>query len=228
MNRALVSFRAAATIQDCRHLLSAPEQDRLSQLSRGEDQVAYVAAHGLARLLAASLIDVDPSALAWQQACPGCGGGDHGRPSFPEHPDVAVSISHAVRDDQVWVAAVVVLSDPGGSRPSGGGTGVGIDVEFRSARVPQRALSPSERAAVARGTDPVDLWVRKECLIKAGRGTLARADAVEVVGRGDAPATRAHGLSLGEWTSPDGSVRGAWAVSPGTEVRTWVRGAPAS
>ena len=87
---------------------------------------------------------------------------DKGAPFLPDHPELAVSISHCR-------AAVAVAVSPEGR--------VGIDVECRRKigdGLLERVCTVDEQAAVRTATDPtmafLQLWTRKEAVLKM-RGT---------------------------------------------------------
>ena len=87
---------------------------------------------------------------------------DKGAPYLPDHPELAVSISHCR-------TAVAVVVSPEGK--------VGIDVECRRKigdGLMNRVCTADERAAVLASADPtmafLQLWTRKEAVLKM-RGT---------------------------------------------------------
>ncbi|MER6941209.1 4'-phosphopantetheinyl transferase superfamily protein, partial [Nocardioides sp. NPDC000441] len=77
----------------------------------------------------------------------------------------------------------------------------GIDVE-KVSRGPDRALSPREVAWVAGQEDAAyaftRLWVRKEALVKAGHGSMAAAQRLDVLA-GDVPAEQVGEVRLTQW-----------------------------
>ncbi len=90
---------------------------------------------------------------------------EHGAPHLPQHPGLAVSISHC----RTAVAVAVNRCGP-----------VGIDVESRrrvADGLVRRVCTEAEQAAVATAADPtmafLRLWTRKEAVLKL-RGTGIR------------------------------------------------------
>ncbi|WP_063760979.1 4'-phosphopantetheinyl transferase family protein [Streptomyces rimosus] len=156
-------------------LLTGVERRRADAMRVAGARADFVAAHVLVRLCAARLLDRPADTLVLEQRCPGCGSGEHGRPSLTGLPQVSVSLSHTTG----------VVAAAAGHEP------VGIDVERR--RLPDgirgaagRVLSAAERAAMREHADPdayfLRQWVRKECFIKLGRATLGGLAAVDLSG----------------------------------------------
>lgn len=158
-------------------MLTAEERVRWQRLARAEDRDAYLAAHGLARLVAEELAGV--SGLVLRQSCPRCGGTDHGRPAIEGHPEIHVSLSHT----RGMVAAIAAR------------TPCGIDVEVIGP-VPDDVLSAEERSwAGSDAAKRTRLWVRKEAWIKASGAALGRAvdiDALDTSWVTGACATATH------------------------------------
>ncbi|WP_212322955.1 4'-phosphopantetheinyl transferase superfamily protein, partial [Achromobacter sp. Marseille-Q0513] len=162
--------------------LTPEERQRANAFAHDADRRDFIAAHRLARAMAASIIGAPPGTIILRQRCDTCGG-PHGRPTLPDHPWLHVSLSHA----KGVVAAAC------GDRP------VGIDLERWNASQPDHsdldfALAAAERKRLqsisASGADadaPITpaalaflrLWVRKECLVKLGRITLDQLDSVD-------------------------------------------------
>lgn len=146
-------------------------------------KAAYVQAHLLAR---ACLAELAGEPVAFAQRCAGCGGSDHGAPYVVGRSDLFVSLSHSAGH----VAAIAAT------------VRCGIDVQVVG-RVPDRALTPTERALAGDDLARTRLWARKEALIKAGVATIADLSGLDV----SAPDRR-----LQEWRAPDASAVGAWAL----------------
>ena len=149
--------------------LTPVERARRDRRVRPEDRTAYVAAHLLARTVAAELLGMAPSEVVLVQRCADCGATDHGRPAVEGH-DIHLSLSHAS-----GVVAAMAAPVP-----------CGIDVESLDRDVPTRALTCDERHWAAGEADPlaaaVLLWTRKEALVKASGLSLTDALATDVLG----------------------------------------------
>ena len=197
--RSFSRFAAVGEVEGDESLLTAAERARRDRLVRPADRAAYVAAHLLVRECAAQLLGVDAGEIELRQRCASCGSERHGAPYvagilLPLH----VSLSHAAGH----VAAVAAHAP------------CGIDVETaRSAPPPRGVLSGPEEAWVAGEADAgrafTRLWVRKEALVKAGAGSLEKADTVDVLA-GGRPSDRASGFVLQEWS--DGAAVGICAL----------------
>ncbi|MFF2955393.1 4'-phosphopantetheinyl transferase family protein [Kitasatospora sp. NPDC057965] len=157
------------------HLLTGVEKERAARFRHESGRVDFIAAHALVRLCAARLLGVPATALTLAQHCPDCGKGDHGKPYLPDHPGVAVSLSHTKG----------VVAAAAGHRP------IGVDVELTDRGgslldVAPRVLTEAELRLVREHPDParafLRLWVRKEALIKIGRTTLDGLAAVDLSG----------------------------------------------
>ncbi|QAY71267.1 4'-phosphopantetheinyl transferase family protein [Xylanimonas protaetiae] len=180
-------------------LLTGAERARRDRLRDPRDRAAYTAAHVLARECVAELTGLRPADVVLVQRCPGCGGADHGRPFVAGRDDVHASLSHA----RAVVAAVASFAP------------CGIDVEARGDHpAPRGALSGRERRWVEGQDDPglafLQLWVRKEALVKCGAGSLATAARLDVLGD-DGPTGACGPFVLREWR--DAAAVGAWAVA---------------
>ena len=194
-------------------LLTRAEQDRAGRFRFDCDRLDFVAAHVLARVAGGGVLDVDPRSLTLVQRCGECGEG-HGLPFFAEAPALGVSLSHT----RGYVAAAV------GPGP------VGVDVEGTASAalvdegLASQVLAPGELEVLAAAPDRhhafVRLWVRKEAMVKCGRGSLDDLSAVDLsttplVDLSTSPAcTRlSDGHFLLEWRDPESHALGA-AVTP--------------
>jgi hypothetical protein len=102
---------------------------------------------------------------------------------------------------------------------------LGVDLEVASRTPGSRAhiryadvLSLSESEWVADGGDFLELWVRKEALIKAGAANFAHLAAVDLIGDKRWPADAWRGLQLTGWRSP--ALVGACAAPRKATVST--------
>ncbi|MFD4325452.1 4'-phosphopantetheinyl transferase family protein [Nocardioides sp. NPDC058538] len=181
----VVRFAAVAEIDADLGLLSTAERARHDRLVADADKQAYAAAHVLVRECAAELLGTARDAIVIEQRCARCGSPEHGAPSVSGAAAVRVSFSHT----RGQVAAVAA------------GRRCGIDVE-KVSRGPDRALSPREAAWVAGQEDAAyaftRLWVRKEALVKAGHGSMAAAQRLDVLA-GDVPAGQVGEVRLTQW-----------------------------
>jgi 4'-phosphopantetheinyl transferase len=134
--------------------LSLPDRDRAARFRREEDRLRFVAGRGLLTALLQRTGEPHTLSLALTE---------HGRPFFPDRPDLAFSISHAGK------VVAVALSE--GSR-------VGLDVEMLDREVDLPALSarifnPTDlahfRALLAADQTPAffHAWTGKEAVLKA-------------------------------------------------------------
>ncbi|MEU6134487.1 4'-phosphopantetheinyl transferase superfamily protein [Nocardioides sp. NPDC047086] len=185
----IVRFAPMAEVDADLGLLTAGERARHERLVAEADKRAYVAAHVLVRECAAELLGTSREEIVIEQRCARCGSSEHGAPSVADAAAVRVSLSHT----RGQVAAVAA------------GRGCGIDVE-KVSRGPDRALSRREAAWVAGQEDAAyaftRLWVRKEALVKAGHGSMAAAQRLDVLAgdpSGDAPADRVGAVRLTQW-----------------------------
>ncbi|MET8519422.1 4'-phosphopantetheinyl transferase superfamily protein [Nocardioides sp. NPDC004968] len=181
----VVRFAAVAEIDADLGLLSTAERARHERLVADADKQAYAAAHILVRECAAELLGTARDEIVIEQRCARCGSTEHGAPSVSGAAAVRVSLSHT----RGQVAAVAA------------GRRCGIDVE-KVSRGPDRALSPREAAWVAGQEDAAyaftRLWVRKEALVKAGHGSMAAAQRLDVLA-GDVPAGQVGKVRLTQW-----------------------------
>ncbi len=203
-------------------LLTCPEQDRARRFRFDPDRRDFVAAHILARVAGAGVLGVDPRSLTLAQRCRECGAA-HGRPFFSEAPALGVSLSHT----RGYVAAAV-------------GTGpVGVDAEGAASAplldegLASEVLAPGELELLAAARDRyhafIRLWVRKEAMVKCGRGSLDALASVDVsttplvdVSSSPACTPQADGLFLLEWRDAKCDVVGA-AVTPHAPQLTLLR-----
>lgn len=183
-------------------LLDPHERDRLARLRRAPDRARYLAAHALARLVLAPLVDRPPAALRFDRTCR-CGE-QHGKPALPGGPEF--SFTHG--------GGLVGLAVRAGGGP------VGLDVE------PVRELgdldgmishvySPAERAA-ARPESFFAVWTRKEALLKAtGAGISSPMAAITLGPDG-----------VAGWTGEDAPAGPVWLrdLSPAPGYRAAVAG----
>lgn len=149
-------------------LLTARERKRCDGYRNAQASSLFVAAHLLARVSLSEVSGWAPGSFKLIQRCHSCGG-PHGRPIAVGPCPVSVSLAHAGR-------YVAVAAAPGRGP-------VGIDIEPLSPQVRQRmntvssrVLSRDEASRLITACDPeaefLRMWVRKESLIKIGRGSL--------------------------------------------------------
>ncbi|WP_394771166.1 4'-phosphopantetheinyl transferase family protein [Lacisediminihabitans sp.] len=140
--------------------LDPDERARARSLVDPLASARFARAHAVLRLVLGSVLAVEPALVSFRRgACPACGG-PHGRPQLahPHAPEFSLSRSGA------WVAVAVRQ-----------GAAVGVDLEERR---PGADLGPLERDILAAGEavsgDILDVWVRKEALLKATGFGLSR------------------------------------------------------
>lgn len=181
-------FADAAEVDADLGLLTAAELARHGRLVAAADQQAYAAAHILVRECAAELLGATRDEMVIRQQCDRCGDVGHGTPSVAGAPGVRVSLSHA----RGQVAAVAATGR------------CGIDVE-KISRGPDRALSSREATWVAGQADAAyaftRLWVRKEALVKAGHGSMAAAQGLDVLAE-EGPIDRFGDARITQWDGP--------------------------
>jgi 4'-phosphopantetheinyl transferase len=186
--REIFRFATVAEVDADLGLLTAAERGRHERLVVDVDKQAYAAAHVLVRECAAELLGAARGEIVVEQRCERCGSDGHGVPSVAGATAVRVSLSHA----RGYVAAIAATSR------------CGIDVE-KVSRGPDRALSAREAAWVAGQEDAAyaftRLWVRKEAMVKAGHGSMAAAQHLDVLAE-DAPADDVGMLRLTQWEAP--------------------------
>ncbi|MET8813818.1 4'-phosphopantetheinyl transferase superfamily protein [Streptomyces sp. NPDC004549] len=166
--------------------LTLEERTRADSFRRRPDREDFVAAHLLARLVAARVAEVEARDVCLVQHCADCGG-PHGRPAVRGRPDLTVSLSHAPG----------VVASAAGHHP------VGVDIEpLGAAPLPDGAmdhvLAPAEQRRVAEAGPAAQAvflrsWVRKESLIKCGVTDLAGMRHIDL---SDVPEGGRYG---GEW-----------------------------
>ncbi len=192
----IVRFAAVAEVDADLGLLTAAERARHERLVADADKQAYAAAHVLVRECAAELLGAARREIVIEQRCARCGSAEHGAPSVAGAAAIRVSLSHT----RGHVAAVAA------------GRRCGIDVE-KVSRGPDRALSPREAAWVVGQEDAAyaftRLWVRKEALVKAGNGSMAAAQRLDVLD-GGVPADQVGEIRLTQWEGP--GLLGAVAI----------------
>ncbi|MDQ4114010.1 MAG: 4'-phosphopantetheinyl transferase superfamily protein [Actinomycetota bacterium] len=185
----IARFAAVAEVDADLGLLTTAERARHERLVADADKQAYAAAHVLVRECAAELLGTAREEIVIEQRCARCDSTEHGAPSVAGAESAWVSLSHA----RGQVAAVAATRR------------CGIDVE-KVSRGPDRALSQREVAWVAGQDDAAyaftRLWVRKEALVKAGHGSMAAAQRLDVLSgglSGDAPADRIGRARITQW-----------------------------
>lgn len=165
-------------------LLDNSERARFERFRFAADKSRFLAAHALTRLVLASRIGTDPTAVEIRPSVCSCGQ-PHGKPRlFGEHHDLEFSLSHS--GGRVVVAITTMAP-------------VGVDVEEI-----RRLTDIKEMAAVAlaeperrelfrfpesdRSTAFLTYWTRKEALLKATGDGLSRPTIDVVVSAPDEPA----------------------------------------
>ncbi|TXN32690.1 4'-phosphopantetheinyl transferase family protein [Lacisediminihabitans profunda] len=141
-------------------LLDPDERARASSFVDPLVSARFSRAHAVLRLVLGSVLAVEPALVSFRRgACPACGG-PHGRPQLAHPPGPEFSLSRT----GAWVAVAVRE-----------GAAVGVDIEVRRS---DAALAPLERDILAAGEavtgDILDVWVRKEALLKATGLGLSR------------------------------------------------------
>ncbi|MER7560095.1 4'-phosphopantetheinyl transferase superfamily protein [Nocardioides sp. NPDC126508] len=190
----IARFSAVAEVEADLGLLTAAERARHERLVAEADKQAYAAAHVLVRECAAELLGTTREEIVIGQRCARCGSTEHGAPSVAGDAGTVIQVSLSHTRGQV--AAVAATSR------------CGIDVE-KVSRGPDRALSRREAAWVAGQEDAAyaftRLWVRKEALVKAGHGSMAAAQRLDVLSdgsSGDGPADQVGGVLITGWEGP--------------------------
>ena len=154
-------------------LLTAAERDRAGRFRFDRDRSDFIAAHILARVTGGSALGVHPRSLTLVQHCDRCGEA-HGAPHFAETPAVGVSLSHT----RGYVAAAVGPG-PIGVDTEGASSAHGVDEDLAS-----EVLAPGELELLAAAADRrqafIRLWVRKEAMVKCGRGSLDDLSAIDL------------------------------------------------
>ncbi|MEV6399600.1 4'-phosphopantetheinyl transferase superfamily protein [Streptomyces sp. NPDC051907] len=169
-------------------LLDARERTRLAALRNPGARDLYLAAHALARVVAAAQLGLEPAEVDLTVVCKHCGG-PHGKPQPPD--PLRMSLSHS------GGRVVVALAHS---------TAVGVDIEEIGPYAPdvaQRVLAPQERVvlgalpAAERPAGFIRYWTRKEALLKSTGDGLAVAPELLRVTSPDAPPR------LLSWEGPD-------------------------
>jgi 4'-phosphopantetheinyl transferase len=188
-------------------LLNDMERQRADAFKFDVDRRDFVAAHLLVRACGGEILGCPPDKLNVAQLCPTCAG-PHGPPRLVEAPELAVSLAHT----RGYVAA---CAGPGP---------VGVDVERLDGRrfsVLFDVLAEAEARWVRASADArrafLELWVRKEALIKAGYATLDALPAVDLVGDLGEVASRWREMWLTGFD--DGVMVGACASAEPVRVR---------
>lgn len=151
-------------VDEAERLLAPAEQQRLQRMRRPEDRAAFAVAHATLRLVLAERLGSSPELIQ-------LGRTREGRPVVRDAPGLHLSLSR-----RPAVVAVAVCDVP---------VGVDVDVAYPSLpwrELSRRFLSPLDLARIAENSDPagtfMQLWVRKEALVKASGLPLEGALAV--------------------------------------------------
>jgi 4'-phosphopantetheinyl transferase len=190
-------------------LLTSVEQDRAGRFRFEYDRLDFVAAHLLARVAGAVALRVDPRELTLLQRCVECHGA-HGVPFFAEEHGLKVSLAHT----RGYVAAAVGWGQVGVDAER---TGLAsrVDDDLASA-----VLAPGELKLLSAAANKrhafIKMWVRKEAMVKFGRGSLddlSRLDlsAFPLPGPSSSNASiqRSNAYFLLEWQDPGWEAVGA-------------------
>ncbi len=208
--------------------LTAAEIGRGEALQSIAARDAFIASHVLARYVASALAGVDVARLILVQRCDICGG-PHGAAFFRDHPNLRVSLSHSA-----GIVAAAAADAP-----------VGIDVEtwdharcfeelqhcgaFGPNEVRLLAARPRQRdgpSAISRfEADALQLWLRKECLVKLGRLSLDSLGSCDLsylplpAAWHASTSPVAYGaLQFTDWSEPQHRVSGAVVSSHPAEI----------
>jgi 4'-phosphopantetheinyl transferase len=224
------SIDVLAAAQDPRRVLTDDERARAARLRRPADVRDFVAAHVLARVVAAWSSGEDWTTLEIEQRCVRCGG-PHGKPMIRRHPELEVTTSRTAGN----VAAAA------SSRA------VAVDVERLTAaplvaEVSASAFTDDELEAARAALDStlalLRQWVRKECLVKLGVVSLDTLRNVDLSGlpvdeareRVSVRRSTWDGYCVLDWLDPAAGVLGsAVSVLPcrllalGATAPTWLR-----
>lgn len=202
--RALALIGSAADVlarfAEPHSLLTPEERARATGFRFDADRDDFIAAHLLVRVCAAEATGLAPERLTLVQRCPRCDG-PHGPPRIAETPEWAVSLSHA----RGHVAASFAE----------GATGVDVErIDRRPHGLEDIALTTAEATYVRAAPEPhralLDLWVRKEALIKARAADLGHLQRIDLVRHGRV-ADEWEDLRLTSWH--DGRVIAACAAT---------------
>ncbi|HEY8914401.1 4'-phosphopantetheinyl transferase family protein [Lacisediminihabitans sp.] len=140
--------------------LDLDERARAASLVDPLTSERFARAHAVLRLVLGSVLKVEPALVSFRRgACPACGG-PHGRPELAHPRGLEFTLSRSGS----WVAVAVRE-----------GAAIGVDIEVRR---PDAGLAPLGRDMLAPGEavtgDILDVWVRKEALLKATGFGLSR------------------------------------------------------
>ncbi len=107
--------------------------------------------------------------------------GPHGKPFFPDYPDIHFNLSHS---GDYCLAALSAGGSAGGhvgltGAEAGSGIEVGCDVQERRENgrndsIARRFFTPEERSALSNGSDFASIWARKEAFLKLTGDGVAR------------------------------------------------------
>jgi 4'-phosphopantetheinyl transferase len=143
-------------------LLDAAEQARAQRFAFDHLRRRYTVAHAMLRLLLAARLGADPAGLRFTA-------GEHGKPALSTGDGPEFSLAHSGE------RALVALSDQ---------AAVGVDIEqVRALRdadaVARRIMADGLLAAYGAAADPtlflLDVWARKEAVLKASGEGITRA-----------------------------------------------------
>lgn len=173
----------AQSIETMTTVLSEVELGRAARYRRHEDRLRFVTAAWLLRTTAAAQLGTTPEAVVVERKCGDCDK-PHGRPRIrTDGPPLYTSISHS--GNRAALALCTACE-------------VGVDVEevvATSGGIARAALTEGERAALGKLPEQdreagfIDLWVRKEAVLKAtGHGLRIPPHKIEVTGPREAPA----------------------------------------
>jgi 4'-phosphopantetheinyl transferase len=190
-------------------LLTSVEQDRAGRFRFERDRLDFIAAHLLARIAGAVALRVDPHELTLLQRCVECHGA-HGVPFFAEEQGLKVSLAHT----RGYVAAAVGWG-PVGVDAETTGSASRVDDGLASA-----VLAPGELKLLWAAADKrhafITLWVRKEAMVKFGRGSLDDLSRLDLSAfplaepSNSSPSVhRSKGYFLLEWRDPEREAVGA-------------------
>lgn len=141
------------------------DEDEIATASRRHTEslrARYITAHAVTRIAIAARLGLTPEALVFERLpCVHCGGA-HGRPVLV---DRALHFSLAHCDDRALIAT--------------SSEHVGVDIECQRdvrdpAELARNIADENEQSCLGRDSSFLELWVRKEALVKAtGEGLLA-------------------------------------------------------
>ncbi|RJT83025.1 4'-phosphopantetheinyl transferase superfamily protein [Arthrobacter cheniae] len=157
-------------------LLDDVERRRAARIADAAQAVSFVAGRQALRVLAASLLGVQPADLASESVCPVCSPGgtaDHGRPGYTlDGGTIPLALSLSRADGFILLGALDVRGAVPDAIPR-----LGIDLtavaEVGFDGFDDVSLTTAERDAVrtvpvaGRGAARARLWARKEALVKA-------------------------------------------------------------